>query len=301
MKYKNWLTEWIDTCIKPFMKERTIIKYNTLIRTKIIPVLGEYELSELKLPVLQRFISDLTRQYAPSTVESVMSVLKGSLRSAVKMGLIEREYTNEIEGPRVEEKPVESFDREEQKKIEEYIINKKENKLIGILICLYTGIRIGELFALTWDDIDFGKNLIYINKSCHDSWGKDGYKKVIEKPKTKSSKRVIPLPKQLIPFLKRLKKNSANEFVIYGIDKPITVRSYQRTFERILVRLDIPHKGFHALRHTFATRAHECGMNAKTLSEILGHKNPLLTMSRYAHSMLEYKSDMMNKIGKLLQ
>lgn len=78
------------------------------------------------------------------------------------------------------------------------------------------------------------------------------------------------------------------------------IRSYQKTFEVALRKLDIPHKGFHSLRHTFATRALECGMDVKTLSEILGHKNPMITLNRYAHSMLEHKRDMMNRIGKLL-
>ena len=78
------------------------------------------------------------------------------------------------------------------------------------------------------------------------------------------------------------------------------VRSYQKTFELLLKRLRIPHKGFHSLRHTFATRALECGMDVKTLSEILGHKNPTITLKRYAHSMMEHKAEMMNRLGKLL-
>ena len=79
------------------------------------------------------------------------------------------------------------------------------------------------------------------------------------------------------------------------------LRSYQKTFERLLKRESIPHKGFHALRHTFATRALECGMDVKMLSEILGHKNATITLNRYAHSLLEHKQEMMNKLGKLLQ
>ena len=83
--------------------------------------------------------------------------------------------------------------------------------------------------------------------------------------------------------------------------KPVSVRSYQRSFESLLKRLNIPHKGFHSLRHTFATRALECGMDVKTLSEILGHKNPAVMLNRYAHSLMEHKADMMNRLGKLLQ
>lgn len=83
------------------------------------------------------------------------------------------------------------------------------------------------------------------------------------------------------------------------IDEPPTARSYQRTFELLQKRLHIGRKGFHSLRHTFATRALECGMDVKTLSEILGHKNATVTLNRYAHSLMEHKQDMMNKLGKI--
>ena len=166
-----------------------------------------------------------------------------------------------------------------------------------ILLCLYSGLRIGELIALRWSDIDFTKGLLTVSKSCHDS--KNGL--IIDEPKTATSRRVIPLPKQLLPILKSIKKKSDSPFVVSANGKPVSVRSYQRSFELLLKRLNIPHKGFHSLRHTFATRALECGMDVKTLSEILGHKNPTVTLNRYAHSLIEHKADMMNRLGKLLQ
>ena len=83
-------------------------------------------------------------------------------------------------------------------------------------------------------------------------------------------------------------------------DRLISIRAYQRSFELFLKRLNIPHKGFHSLRHTFATRALECGMDVKTLSEILGHKNANVTLNRYVHSLMEHKREMMNRLGKLL-
>ena len=97
-----------------------------------------------------------------------------------------------------------------------------------------------------------------------------------------------------------MKKQSKSDYVIENKGTAVFMRSYQRTFELLLKRLNIPHKGFHALRHTFATRALECGMDVKTLSEILGHKNATITLNRYAHSLWEHKSEMMNKLGKLL-
>ena len=126
------------------------------------------------------------------------------------------------------------------------------------------------------------------------------YVKVIENPKTRSSKREIPLPKQLIPQMKNMERNRECDFMISSNGSGVSVRSYQRSFDLLLKRLKIKHRGFHAIRHTFATRALECGMDVKTLSEILGHKSPTITLNRYAHSVMEHKKDMMNRLGKLL-
>ena len=149
--------------------------------------------------------------------------------------------------------------------------------------------------------VDLQKGIITISKSCHDSWENGKYVKVIDTPKTDFSERIIPLPKQLLSRLREYKKSSSGNYVVEGRKvHGAQVRSYQKSFELLLKRLKLPHKGFHSLRHTFATRALECGMDIKTLSEILGHKNPTITLKRYAHPMLEHKTEMMNRLGKLL-
>ena len=203
--------------------------------------------------------------------------------------------------PKQREKQVDCFSKEEQRKIEQFIFEKKKNKLFGVVLCLYTGLRIGELLSLTWDDFDLQKGIITVSKSCHDSWENGKYVKIIDTPKTDFSERIIPLPKQLLSRLREYKKSSSGNYVVCGERiHGAQVRSYQKSFELLLKCLKLPHKGFHSLRHTFATRALECGMDIKTLSEILGHKNPTITLKRYAHSMLEHKTEMMNRLGKLL-
>lgn len=301
MKYKTWLNEWLKLYVKPTTKIRTYKKYQRQIELHILPALGEFELQDLTATVLQHFTVSLSEKgLSANTINGIISVLKSSLKRAVLLGITDKEFTNSIVRPKQREKQVDCFSKEEQRKIEEYIFEKKKNKLFGVILCLYTGLRIGELLSLTWEDINLQKGLLYITKSCHDSWFSGEYVKVIDTPKTDSSKRIIPIPKQLLIRVKEYKKQTIGPFIVGNNVQGAQIRSYQKSFELLLKRLNIKHKGFHSLRHTFATRALECGMDIKTLSEILGHKNPMITLNRYAHSMLEHKTEMMNRLGKLL-
>ncbi len=304
IKYIDWLTQWLENYIRPSVKMRTYERYKLIVEQHIKDKIGDMELNELSPLVLQSFITGLLQSgnkktgngLSANSVNAVISVIQSSLKTAHMLGLTAEYTADKLKRPKLTEKPVECFTITEQKQIEKAVMNGKKDKLYGILLCLYSGLRIGELIALQWSDIDLTKGILTVSKSCHDS--KEGL--IIDAPKTISSRRVIPLPKQLLPILKSIKKKSDAPFVVSAKGKPVSVRSYQRSFELLLKRLNIPHKGFHSLRHTFATRAIECGMDVKTLSEILGHKNPTVTLNRYAHSFMEHKAGMMNRLGKLL-
>lgn len=125
-----------------------------------------------------------------------------SLKTAHLVGIANEYVANKIKRPKTKEKQIECFSCQEQKKIENYVLNNGKDKLFGVVLCLYTGLRIGELLALTWDDIDFGKGLLFVSKTCHD--GNDGknHIRIIDSPKTVHSRRVIPLPKQILSLLK---------------------------------------------------------------------------------------------------
>lgn len=306
MKYGIWLDEWFCNYIRPSSKRRTCERYSEIIEKRLKVKLGEYELDELTPLILQRYITELIESgnmktgkgLAANSVNGIITVIQNSLKLAYALGTIKEYAADKIRRPKTKEKEVTCFTLWEQKKIERAALSGKKTKWLGIVVCLYTGLRIGELLALEWKDVDFQKGMLTVSKSRHEGKDENGrYAQIVESPKTVSSRRCIPLPKQILCELRMLKRKSRSMYVISNGESSIPVRSYQRSFERLLKKLDIPHKGFHALRHTFATRALECGMDVKMLSELLGHKDPAVTLRRYVHSLMEQKKEMMNKVG----
>ena len=305
MKYKEWLNIWLENYVQPTHKIRTFDLYKQAVEKKIAPYVGDYDMDELSPITIQRYVTEISEKgntrtgkgLSSNSVNGIISVIQSSLQTAYRLGLTATYSGDKIQRPKTREKRIECFTAAEQKKLEEAVMLSKKQKLFGIVICLYTGLRIGELLALTWDDVDFEKGEINVSKSCY--CRKGGI--VVDSAKTEHSKRVIPLCKQLIKVLRKTEKESNSEYVISSNGKPVTTRSYQGSFESMQKNLHIPHRGFHALRHTFATRALECGMDVKTLSEIMGHKNSTITLNRYAHSLTEHKKAMINKLGRNLE
>ena len=310
MNYEKWLGVWLEDYVLSTAKFRTYLSYRDMAQRYMVPYLGTYRLKELTPLVLQNFVKTLLRgeektnktALAPSSVNMIITILQSSLKAAYELGKI-KEYTAFcIKRPKLEKKHISCFSLAEQRQIEGEILQSDNDKLYGILLCLYTGLRIGELLALDWKDFDLKSGTLSVDKTCHYYANRDGeYGRRIGPPKTQTSMRVIILPSQLLSYLKELKKRSNSSYFISCNDRPVSVRSYQRTFQLLLKKLKIPHKGFHALRHTFATRALECGMDVKTLAETLGHKNATTTLNIYAHSLIDHKKAMMNKLGKLLK
>ncbi|MDE6362361.1 MAG: site-specific integrase [Clostridia bacterium] len=302
MNYGKWLEHWLEFYVKPAAKQSTLKKYLTQCRLHIEPLLGKYQIDDVSVYILQQFASRLLQKgLAPNTVNSIVSTVKHSLRQAYVIGVTQKENTHAIMRTKVREKKAHCFSVQTQKRIETYVLNSKKPKFCGILLSLYTGIRVGELLALKWQDIDFEKGIINITKSCRDSWQDGKYIKIIDTAKTHNSMRVIPMPRQIVAYLKKIKRRIKGDYVVMGrTEQGAEMRTYQRTFEQLLRKLAIPHCGIHTLQHTFATRALEIGMDVKTLAEILGHSDPTVTLKRYAHSMLEYKTEIMNKLGKMV-
>lgn len=302
MKLKELLELWLERYIKHTIKIRTYNRYKSICELHLIKDLGGYELDELKPNVLQDFLlKKIDNKYSTNTIKGIVSVLKQALRLAITLEFVDKEYCSNLKMPSSEEKEISVFTKKEQLVIESFCLNHKKRNYIGIVICLYTGIRLGELLALTWDDIDFNSNLLTINKTSYSAKVDGKTQIIVDKPKTKKSNRVIPIPNQLVKLLKIIKKESNSKYVITTRNSGMVGnRSYQRTFKFILKKVNVPYRNFHSLRHTFATNAIELGMDVKTLAEILGHTNAMITLNRYSHSLLNYKIEMMNKLGRNL-
>lgn len=308
MKYKDWLNDWLNLYVMLGSKPRTYQNYRDIIRLYIAPYLGEYDMAELSPTILQSYIVELMhnggtyrKELASGTVSLVVSVIQTSLHVAARMGVASAWQCGHIQRPKVQEKRVECFSLAEQRQLEAAVLWNPTSSNFGIVLTLYTGLRVGELMALRWKDIDLENAMLSVNGTCRDCYENGKFVKVIDSPKTYSSRRIIPLPKRIVEYLRTLKRHSESDYVVSQGANHISIRSYQNMFTAMQHKLNIPHRGFHSLRHTFATRALECGMDVRTLAEILGHKNPNVTLVRYAHSMLEHKICMMNKVGILLE
>ena len=248
---------------------------------------------------LNEFIFSLSKKYSYSTTKTLKNLVNRSLKYAFDNNFIDRLYQTNIKLKSQEKRKVEALSQNEQTKIEEYILTKKNHYYYGILISLYSGVRIGELLSLKWSDVDLKNKMIYINRTLCSTT--DNHKELVfeDTPKTQSSIRVIPISNSLMIILKELKTTSICEYVIVSrTNKRIMVRAYQKSFENLLSKLKIKHYGFHSLRHTFATRLLENGVDVKTISELMGHSSPIITLNRYVHTNIDNKRKAVEKIKK---
>ena len=308
MIYKEWLSEWLELYVKP-LKYRTYERYRNICNLHIINGLGDYELDELTPLVLQKQVNKLMAhgnhktggELSSNSVNNIITVIQSSLKRASELGIGKTYNAGSIRRPSLEETTVKCFTIKEQKEIEKAVCAAPRRKTLGIIIALYTGLRIGELLALNFNVVDMQKRTITVKATCYESKDKNGkFSKIIDTTKTHRT-RVIPFPKQLLPILMDLKLHSKSGYVIESAKgEQMSVRSYQKSFELLVEKLGISKLSFHALRHTFATRALESGMDVKTLSDILGHKSATVTLNRYAHSLMEHKQTAMDKLGNML-
>ena len=309
MTTNELMTAWLDRCERERVKPRTYSRYKGLIVQHILPELGDTQIDDLGRRQISEFLTahqadgNLRGGEALSATSTnlMLTVLNAAFTYACDMELLPTNPCDRIRRVPGPPSRVEAFTREEQRRLEEAIAVSEDRRLFGIRLCLYTGLRIGELLGLEWQDVDMEKGILHIQKTVYREKNAEGeWQLFVDRPKTAASERRVPLPGYLAENLRIYRRGARSEFVIENKKaERMSIRSYQYLFERLTEKAGVRKLNFHALRHTFATRALECGMDIKTLSELMGHKNATITLNRYAHSMMDTKIAAMNKLEKL--
>ena len=310
MTIQNLLTEWLEIYQKEHIKARTYSRYQGLITMHVVPMLGDKNIDELGRREIQEFLTQQKKdgnirngeKLSATSTNMMLSVLNLAFEYACDMEYIEENPCARVRRTKAEAKKIEAFTVEEQRAIEIEISYSDDRRLHGILLCLYSGLRIGELLGLTWNDVDFERGVIKITKTVYREKDESGtWQLCVDTPKTKASDRVIPLPEYITYMLRQDYETTQTPYVVENKKgERMSIRSYQYIFEKLTERAGVRKLNFHALRHTFATRAIECGMDIKTVADIMGHQNASITLNRYAHCMLDHKIEMMQKLPRVL-
>lgn len=288
-----------------YVKQSTIAAYALILESHILPVFGDkVQLTETDVQAFA--LKKLQDGLSQKTVKDVLIVLKMIQKFGAKNGdlpFVEWSVKFPTEQTKQE---LEVLSINNQKRIMQYAIDNFTFRNLGIYICLSTGIRIGEVCALKWGDINIATETISINRTIERIYVIDGEKRhtevVIGTPKTKNSLREIPMSKELLKIVRPLKKVMNDEyFILTNEAKPTEPRTYRNYYKQLLKQLGIPDLKFHGLRHSFATRCIESQCDYKTVSVILGHANISTTLNLYVHPNMEQKKKCINQMFKKLR
>ncbi|MEW8958893.1 MAG: site-specific integrase [Moorella sp. (in: firmicutes)] len=312
--FGEWLQVWLEEYKKPAVRPSTWVSYEQTIRNHIQPSLGHILLQQLKPHQLQRLYNQkLAEGLSNRTVRLIHVVAHAALKQAVKNGLIARNVAEATSPPGVKKREIRVLTLEEQHRFLEAA--KGERLYTAFLLALASGVRLGELLGLRWQDVNWERGGISVNQALQRVRGKPGEKSRLDflPPKTSAGRRFIPLPEEAIKALKRWKVFQTEERLKAGplyednglvftteIGKPIDPRNLLRTFYCIVKRAGMEHFNFHALRHTFATRLLELGEHPKVVQELLGDSQITVVLDTYSHVLPTIKEQAAAKLNNIL-
>ncbi len=323
-----WLKEWLVTYALPTVKQSTYISYEGYVRIHLEPELGSIKLTALTTEQIQRFFNKKHRGYqgkkglSPKTLKNMYNMFNAALDQAVINNRLIRNPLRGVKLPSVTKKEIDILSAEEQALLHGAASSSAELPAFGIIFTLSTGVRLGELIGFQWGDVNVKNHSIRVRRTVGrlqkvdeegnlvaKEPGKATTEIVIRSPKSITSQREIPLFDELWDGLMEYRNRQYDMFAAFGIDfngsthifcmptgKVYDPRTYEDLFKRTLKAADLPGINFHALRHTFATRALEAGMDIKVLSSILGHAQASTTLNLYAHALPDHKRDSMEKM-----
>lgn len=290
---------------KQYVKKSTISAYMVLVKNHLLPAFGlccQISEDEVQTFVFQKLGEGLSKK----TIQDMLIVLKMILKFGAKHNHLHYEPFDVRFPTEQKNQPLEVLSRADQRTIMNYVQENFTFKNLGVYISLCTGIRIGEVCALTWNDIDTDTGLISINKTIQRIYSlENGIGKtelIIDTPKTKNSMREIPMSRELLRIIKPIKKIVNHSFfVLTNEDKPTEPRTYRNYYKSFMQKLKMPDLKFHGLRHSFATRCIESNCDYKTVSVLLGHSNISTTLNLYVHPNTEQKKKAINQMFRSLK
>lgn len=292
--------DWLETQCSQ-LKESSKVKYRNIINKHLIPQFGPRSPADIGRDDLFLFSRALLSDgLSPRTVSAILSVTRSILRYARLCGV-----PAEDPGPiplKLGVYPTRVFSQSEQERLTAYLYRQSDMSSRGILLSLFTGLRIGELCALKWGDISFEDRCLQVRRTMQRLQTlQEGQKTAIHiaAPKSISSARTIPLPDELMDALQKLRKDDDCFFLSGSAEQFVEPRTMEYRFKAAIRACGIDNASFHTCRHSFATRCVELGFDVKTLSEILGHASVNITMNRYVHPSMEFKRENMNRLTSL--
>lgn len=290
-------SQWFQQTILR-VKESTAANYLMKANKHILPHFGDYLITDLTAEDIYDFVESKKKSGLSYRYISDIVVL---LRAMYKFAVRKYRIVNPLDGIRLTGKKkaeVQLLDASEQQTLEQYLFQNRNLTTLGTALTKVTGLRIGELCALQWADIDLSKRILTVRKTLQRIQCKEGATKtklVVTEPKSESSQRQIPIPECMVNFLCEF-QGSGDQYVLSGTDKPVEPRTMQYRFASILKSANLPSVHFHSLRHCFATDCIRLGFDVKALSELLGHSSVEITLNRYVHSSFDRKREYMDRI-----
>ena len=278
--------EWLKYK-KNTVKKSTYYNYSYSVAKYLYPSFAGKNITKIKN--YNNFIEELSDTLSPKTVRDIVTKLKEIIN------FYEEEHNTKLNIkkmslPKMNKKEIQILSNKEKQKLEKYCIEQNSLKSLGILICLNTGLRVGEVCALRWENVDFETRRIHVEKTIERIYSKEENKTIV----------IIdtPINSKLYNILKQIRgKSKKTDFVLTGSSEHyVEPRNYQYHFKEILKRNKVKKYKFHTLRHTFATNCIEAGMDIKSLSEILGHADVSITLNIYVHSSDKAKRKYLEKI-----
>lgn len=297
---------WLKSDTVRQVRPSTYEYYHCCIFKYVIPFFNKDKNQQLTVFSVHAFVKSIRDNCSLSEAyqRKILTVFKTALRKILKGSAGYSTILDTVKLPAVQNEEVQVFTMKEQRLIEKAALKYNDCRALGILLGFYTGIRIGELCALKWGDLDFEARTMTVMKTVSRVKNfKEGENKttlLVRAPKSHKSTRKIPMPDFLVKISENYRMfENENHYLFSGTKNPAEPRTYQKLYKRILEEAGVKYRKFHTIRHTFATRALELGVDIKTLSDILGHANVSITLNIYAHSLMEQKKIAIDKLNEL--